>query len=98
MKLPVSPPTASSILGTLLDYSAEEQWLAVRTSRDALARPLPLRDTRSRPFTVAMPAPVLEFLHRIDRDASGNVGGGFVGTEPITNTATRDTYLFKCSS
>ncbi|BAH37226.1 MAG TPA: Fic family protein [Gemmatimonas aurantiaca] len=79
----------------LADYSAEEQWLAVRTSRDALARPLPLLDTKSHPFTVAMPAPVLEFLHRIDRDASGNVGGGFVGAEPITNTATRDTYLFK---
>ncbi len=133
MKLPVSPPTVSSILSLLLsreegatrfqalmarglgpapggkyrhwdnfrhapplaDYSAEEQWLAVRTSRDALARPLPLLDTRSRPFTVAMPAPVLEFLHRIDRDASGNMGGGFVGAEPITNTATRDSYLFR---
>ncbi|WP_337170097.1 Fic family protein [Gemmatimonas aurantiaca] len=79
----------------LADYSAEEQWLAVRTARNAMARPLPLLDTKGRSFAVAMPAPVLELLHRIDRDASGNVGGNFVGTEPITNAATRDTYLFK---
>lgn len=79
----------------LAGYTAEEQWLAVRMARDAMSRPLPLLDTKGRPFTVAMPAPALEFLHQVDRDASGNLGGGFVGAEPITNSGTRDTYLFQ---
>jgi Fic family protein len=77
------------------DFTAEEQWFAVKSARNALARPLLLTDTRHRPFKVALPAPALAMLHRIDRDAAGNLGGAFVGTEPITNPATRETYLFK---
>ncbi|MCA2983648.1 Fic family protein [Gemmatimonas sp.] len=77
------------------DFSAKEQWFAVKSARNALARPLPLTDTRQRPFKVALPAPALAMLHRVDRDAAGNLSGAFVGTEPITNPATRETYLFK---
>ena len=77
------------------DFTAEEQWFAIRSARNALARPLPLMDTRHRPFKVALPAPALAMLHRVDRDAAGNLSGAFVGTEPITNPATRETYLFK---
>jgi Fic family protein len=72
-------------------FSAEEQWFAVKFARQAIARPLPLRDRDGRPFTYALPNVVLEMLHHIDRDASGNI----VGSEQVTDDATRDTYLFK---
>lgn len=75
----------------LADFTAEEQWLGVKTARRALYRPLPLRDLKHRPFQYAVSAPALEMLHQIDRNAGGNVRG----SEQITNPATRDTYLFK---
>ncbi|MGH7646660.1 MAG: Fic family protein [Gemmatimonadaceae bacterium] len=72
-------------------YSAKEQWLAVKLARRALYRPLPLRDLAGQPFQYAIPAPVLEMLHQIDRNAGGNIQG----SDQVTNPATRDTYLFK---
>lgn len=73
---------------------AEEQWLAVKTARRALYRPLPLTDLQGAPFQYAIPAPMLEYLHRIDRDAAGNLAGAFVGGDQVTDPATRDAYLF----
>jgi Fic family protein len=75
----------------LTGYSAEEQWLAVKLARQALYRPLPLKDPAGHPFQFAIPTPALEMLHQIDRDAGGNIRG----SEQVTNPATRDTYLFK---
>lgn len=78
-----SPPLAG--------YPTEEQWLAVKLARQALYRPLPLKDASGHPFQFAIPTPALEMLHQIDRDAGGNIQG----SEQVTNPATRDTYLFK---
>jgi Fic family protein len=75
----------------LTAYSAEEQWLGVKMARRALYRPLPLRDLDNRAFQYAIPAPALEMLLEIDRNASGNIQG----SDQVTNPATRDTYLFK---
>lgn len=75
----------------LTDYSAEEQWLAVKFARQALYRRLPLKDREGQSFRFALPNIALEMLHHIDRDASGNIRG----SEQVTDDATRDTYLFK---
>ena len=75
----------------LADFSGEEQWVAVKFARQALYRELPLRDLTGRPFQYALPAPALEMLHQIDRNAGGNIQG----SDQVTNPATRDSYLFK---
>jgi len=75
----------------LSGYSAREQWLAVKLARRALYRTLPLRDVAGQPFQYGIPAPALEMLHQIDRNAGGNIQG----SDQVTNPATRDTYLFK---
>jgi Fic family protein len=73
------------------NFTAEEQWIAVKLARRALYRKLPLTDVRGAPFQYALPNPALEMLHRIDRNAGGNIQG----SEQVTSPATRDTYLFK---
>lgn len=72
-------------------FTAEEQWIAVKLARQALYRRFPLKDAQGRPFQYALPNPALEMLHKIDRNAVGNIQG----SEQVTNPATRDTYLFK---
>jgi Fic family protein len=75
----------------LQGYSVEEQWAAVKLARKALYQELPLRDQGGRHFQYALPAPALEMMHEIDRNAGGNIQG----SDQVTNPATRDTYLFK---
>jgi len=75
----------------LRDYTAEFQWLVVKMARMALYRPLPLKNAMGEPFKFALPVVVLEYLHRIDRDASGTTQGA----AQITDPATQATYLFK---
>lgn len=82
-----TPPSAQ--------FSAEEQWIAVKLARRALYRPLPLTDVRGAPFQYALPNPALEMLHQIDRNAGVSLRGNIQGNELVTNPATRDTYLFK---
>ncbi len=72
-------------------FTPEEMWLAVKSARQQLYRPLPLTDVAGRSFEYALPNVALEMLHRIDRDASGNIQA----SEQITNPQTRDTYLIK---
>jgi Fic family protein len=72
-------------------FTAEEQWIAVKLARQALYRRLSLKDVKGRPFQYALPNPAMEMLHQIDRNAGGNIQG----SEQVTNPATRDTYLFK---
>lgn len=72
-------------------FTPEEMWLAVKSARQQLYRPMPLTDVAGRPFQYALPNVALEMLHRIDRDASGNIQA----SEQITNPQTRDTYLIK---
>ncbi len=74
----------------LPDFPAEAQWAVVKLARQALYRPLPLLDRAGEPFRFALPNIALEMLHRIDRDASDNIGS----SPQVTDDATRDTYLF----
>lgn len=71
--------------------SPEEQWVAVKLARTALYRVLPLKDPQGQPFRYALPNVALEMLHKVDRNAAGNIQG----SDQVTNPATRDTYLFK---
>jgi Fic family protein len=74
--------------------SVDQAWLGVKLARRSLYRSLPLTDRQGRHFVYALPNVALEMLHRVDRDAGGNIRGD----EPIaqvTGGATRDTYLFK---
>ena len=71
------------------DLSAGEWWTGIRLARFSQSRPLPLRDTRGRPFFYMLPDRVHEALHRIDSGASGRIGV----TEAVTNPATRDRFI-----
>lgn len=51
----------------------DEWWLAIKMARGALLRPFPLTDPAGLPFDVAMPDPAHEMVHRIDRDAAGQI-------------------------
>lgn len=73
------------------EYSAAEQWVAVKLARRTLYRTLPLTDSTGEPFRYALPNVALEMLHLVDRNAAGNIKG----SDQVTNPATRDTYLFK---
>ena len=53
--------------------SAEDVWAARKMARSALYRPFSLVDKQGEPFRFALVDPVLERLHRIDRDAAGRV-------------------------
>jgi Fic family protein len=77
-----------------LNCSTEQAWLAVKLARQSLYRTLPLLDVRERPFVFAVPNPVLEMLHRIDRDAGGSIRGDAVLARAI-GSESRDTYLFQ---
>ncbi len=71
------------------DLNAGEWWTGIRLARFSQSRPLPLEDTRGRPFLYMLPDRVLEALHRIDSGASGRIGV----TEAVTNPATRDQFI-----
>lgn len=71
------------------DLNHEEWWLALKLARQQLLKALPLSDRGGHPFYVGMPDPVFESVHRIDRDASGQIAI----SEQVTDQATRDRYL-----
>ena len=66
--------------------SAEQVWAARKMARRVLYRDLPLLDTEGQPFRYALVDPILERLHRIDRDAAGQI----VLPEPTATTGERD--------
>ncbi|WP_310571896.1 Fic family protein [Gemmatimonas sp.] len=81
-----TPPSAQ--------FSAEEQWIAVKLARRALYRPLPMKDVRGVLFQYALPNAALDMLHQIERTAGASLSGNMQGNALVTNRATRDTYLF----
>lgn len=71
--------------------SHEDWWFAVKSARRLLYKMLPLQDKADRPFRFVLADPLLGQLHRIDRDASGQLRL----EAPIANPETRDTYLVR---
>lgn len=66
----------------------EEWWLALKMSRNALYKNIPLQDQRGQPFRFLVTDPIPEQLHHIDLGAGGRIGV----PEPVTNPETRDQY------
>ena len=64
-------------------------WARIKMARSSLLRELPLRDKQGLPFRYALADPVLEMLHAIDRDASGQL----LSEQPIANPHLRDRYV-----
>lgn len=71
------------------DLSSEEWWLQTKFARTSMMKRLPLTDADGRPFTYALPDPVLAMLHMIDQRSSGEISI----SEVVTNPATRDRYV-----
>jgi Fic family protein len=69
--------------------SHEQWWIGVKLARNALLKDLPIVDGSGQPFRFAMVDPVMEKLHGIDRDATGEIRI----SEEVTNPATRDRYI-----
>lgn len=53
--------------------SAENWWLSVWLARGSMLQELPFTDKGDNPFRLATPEPMLIHLHRIDRDAAGQI-------------------------
>ena len=67
----------------------EQWWWGIKMARLAQSQMLPLKDKAGSPFQYAMPAPVVQALHIIDRDAAGQI----LMDSPVANPEDRDRYL-----
>lgn len=69
-------------------FSHEEWWAALKLDRQKQSKPVPLKDSRDKPFTYAMVDPIPEILQKIDQGA-----GGFIQMpDQITNPEIKDQY------
>lgn len=72
------------------NLSHEEWWIAIKFARSVTSRRLPLLAPEERyAFSFSKPDELLELVHDITRDASGQIQL----PEPVTNPAMRDSYL-----
>lgn len=66
-------------------------WAATSILRRAQSRPLPLKDLAGHPFRYALPDEVLRLADKVSVRAGGNIDIA----EPVTDPATRDTYVVR---
>jgi len=69
--------------------SSEHWWLGIKLARRPLCKELPLLDMNDRHFIYCSPEPVQAALHRIDRDACGQIRMD----EAIASPESRDRYI-----
>lgn len=69
--------------------TAEEWWWGAKMARLAQAQHLPLLDSSGHPFSYALVAPVVQALHFIDRDTSGQI----MMDGPMATAQDKDRYL-----
>jgi len=69
--------------------SSEHWWLGIKLARRSLYRELPLLDMNGRHFICCTPEPVQAALHRIDRDACGQIRMD----EAIASPESRDRHI-----
>jgi Fic family protein len=69
----------------------EQWWLGIKFARQALGRPLPLRDKRGHPFTVTLSDRIQRRLFLVARDAAGALRG----TNVTPSDAMRERYLVR---
>lgn len=70
-------------------FTLDEWWLAIKFSRFASLREIPLRDSAGSSFRIAMVDQVQEMVHQIDQRAVGRTAFPDVLTDPET----RDRYI-----
>ncbi|MGH7151165.1 MAG: Fic family protein [Planctomycetota bacterium] len=70
-------------------FSRREWWAGIKLARSTLLREIPLRDQEGRPFKYGMADPVLEAVHLVEREVSGQAGV----PPAIESPETRDRYL-----
>lgn len=66
-------------------------WAATSIQRRSQWRALPLRDLQGSFFSYALPDEMLRLASQVSSKAGGNIGMA----EPVTNPATRDTYVVR---
>lgn len=66
-------------------------WAAIKFSRMAIARELPLRNKRSQPFKVSITGTIQRKLHFLDREAAGVIQGA----GKVDDESTRKRYLMR---
>jgi Fic family protein len=71
------------------DLTLEEWWFTLKFARNSLLHALPLRNAAGQQFRYGMPDRVLEGLHRVDQEASGQIAI----SEEVTNSQTRHRYI-----
>ena len=71
------------------ELTVQEWWLGIKWARVPMLHALPLTTPSGEKFVFAMPDPVLDLLHRIDQQASGEIAI----SEEVVNPSTRDRYL-----
>lgn len=69
--------------------SVEQQWAAIRMSRNTRSQVTPMNDASGRPFTFFLTQKSFESLHEIDLHCGGGIG---VAEEGIVQSQTRDRY------
>ena len=69
--------------------TTEEWWRMIKLARQKMSRSISLVDKMGQAFQYTLPDPLLEMLHRVDREASGQIQL----PEPVTNPQTRDRYI-----
>ena len=69
--------------------TVKQVWAARKLARQSQYRQLPLLDKEGMPFQYALVDPLLERLHRVDRDAAGQI----VLPEPTATPGARDRYI-----
>lgn len=71
--------------------TAQQWWIATKLQRRSQRRPLALKDVSGEDFGHALPDSLLMLVNRV----SGKAGGNIAMAEPVTNPATRDTYVVR---
>lgn len=71
--------------------TVQQWWVATVIQRGSQQRSLPLTDADGKPFGYALPDSVLKLVNQVSGRAGGNIGMA----EPVTNPATRDTYVVR---
>jgi Fic family protein len=66
-------------------------WLAIKQARQAIAKPLPLRDKQGHAFTLSVTDSLHRRLHFLDREAAGSI----LGIGPDDDRDVRDRYLIR---
>jgi Fic family protein len=69
--------------------SVRDWWFMIKFARNSLLHTLPLTTASGEHFRYGMPDVVLEGLHRVDQQASGQIAI----SEEVTNSQTRDRYI-----